>query len=151
MSRLNPDAIGRPFQWEGRTGQVIGSRKTRSGVLHLIVRFEDGSEKAFCPSRADIAEPSRFEVRRKTFDFHAAPDLVEPDAYVSAIVVSGQIEKGGRFPKALDAAQDAARRSHEAIRDGRTSIRSALVGCAHEDPRPRGAMKGFMPVSYRPR
>lgn len=99
----------------------------------------------------------RFEIRRKTFDFAAAPDLSgrEDAAYVP-IIASGMmttdpdhpavLAEGPRFARAIDAAQEAARMDHEG-RHGRR----AFVKCAHDGERPAGAMRGLAYVSYRPR
>lgn len=147
IARLNPASLGRSFQWEGRPGSVVGARTTKRGALHLIVRFDDGEEKAFTPSREDIAPPTHFRIRRKDYDFAAAPALTEPDAYVAASIRDGRIIEGGRFAVALDAAREAARLDH-----GRDiGERGAVVRCDHSGPRPAGAMKGWAYVSYQPR
>lgn len=95
----------------------------------------------------------RYEIRRKEFPFSEAPDLTgrEDAAYVPAIMVGDRLEKGPRFGRAIDAAVEAARMCHEAISAGRISMRAAYVGCDHSGERPKGAMKGFVYVSYRMR
>lgn len=107
-------------------------------------------------------KPMRFEIRRKEYDFGAAPDLTGRDdaAYVPMLVrhmftddpASPSIFKEGpRFGRALDAAIHAAQMNDDALRLGMTDQRCAFVRCDHTGPRPPGTMKGFARVSYRPR
>ena len=102
----------------------------------------------------------RFEIRRKEYDFGAAPDLTGRDdaAYVPMLIASTDIRgagrtirEGGRFGRARDAAIEAARMCHEAIRAGIVHERCAFVRCDYIGERPSGAMKYYAYVSYRAR
>lgn len=104
----------------------------------------------------------RFDIRRKDFNFSAAPDLTgrEDAAYVPMLVKNMLTEnpgsplvlkEGPRFGRALDAAIHAARMNEDALRLGIVDERCAFVRCDHSGPRPPGAMKGYAYVSYRPR
>ncbi len=104
----------------------------------------------------------RFEIRRKNFDFSAAPDLTgHPDAaYVPMLVAHAftndpahpkKLKEGPRFGRALDAAIHAAQMCDDALRLGQITERCAFVRCDHTGPRPAGAMKGYAYVSYRVR
>lgn len=107
-------------------------------------------------------KPTRYEIRRKEYDFRAAPDLTGRDdaAYVPMLVrhmfksdpaAPAIFKEGPRFGRALDAAIHAAMMNDDALRLGLCSDRCAFVRCDHKGPRPSGAMKGFARVSYRPR
>lgn len=107
-------------------------------------------------------KPTRYEIRRKEYDFGSAPDLTgHPDAaYVPLLVrhmatsdptLPATLREGPRFGRALDAAIDAARMCDDAMRLGLVAKRCAFVKCIHTGPRPPGAMKGYAYVSYRVR
>lgn len=107
-------------------------------------------------------KPTRYEIRRKDFDFNAAPDLTgHPEAaYVPMLVrhmmtsdpaFPETFREGPRFGRALDAAIEAARMCDDALRLGLVQERCAFVKCEHAGPRPSGAMKGYAYVSYRVR
>lgn len=107
-------------------------------------------------------KPTRYEIRRKEFDFGAAPDLTghADAAYVPLLVNHARVtdlafpqtfREGPRFGRALDAAIEAARMCDDALRLGLVAERCAFVKCDHTGPRPPGAMKGYAYVSYRVR
>ena len=107
-------------------------------------------------------KPTRYEIRRKEYDFGSAPDLSgHPDAaYVPLLVkhmatsdptFPATFREGPRFGRAIDAAIEAARMCDDALRLGSIAERCAFVKCVHTGPRPPGAMKGYAYVSYRVR
>lgn len=107
-------------------------------------------------------KPTRYEIRRKEYDFGAAPDLTghADAAYVPLLVkhmatsdptFPATLREGPRFGRALDAAIEAARMCDDALRLGLIAERCAFVKCDHTGPRPPGAMKGYAYVSYRAR
>ena len=152
-TEITPESLGREVTLRGKTGRIIGGRKTKAGHKYLVVEFPDGKRKGVNGRRDDFPAPAWFNIRCKEYDFASAPDLTGRDdaAYVAAIHVNGGMEKGGRFGLAIEAAKEAARMCDAAIRTGRLNERAAYVGCEHSGERPPGAMKSFMYVSYRPR
>lgn len=104
----------------------------------------------------------RFEIRRKNYDFAAAPDLTDREdaAYVPMLVLHmftndpnfpTKLKEGPRFGRAIDAAKHAAQMCDDALRLGLISERCAFVRCDYTGQRPPGAMKGYTYVSYRAR
>jgi len=104
----------------------------------------------------------RIEIRRKQYDFRAAPDLSgQTDAGYVPVLLLGAFtgdnpiprltKNGARFGRAIDAAKEAARMCEAALAAGRISERCAFVRCDYKGVRPPGAMKGYVYVSYRVR
>lgn len=114
----------------------------------------EGLSRAIAQRKNEREFTGRFNIRCKEFDFAIAPDLSSraDAAYVPAVRTDTGLEKSNlRFNRAIDAAVEAARMCHEAIRSGQVFQRAAYVGCEYEGERPSGAMKDFAYVSYRPR
>ncbi len=99
----------------------------------------------------------RYDIRCREFDFAHAPDLDGETAWYQAALLSSDGHRleslQTKHRRAIDAAREAASLDHHRQPSDRPPQgRAAYVGCEHPGiERPKGAMKKYMYVSYRPR